>query len=83
MKMTLVLLFETVFRVSKYLICMAAFVFNSSAACLMSFADSTSAFAEMILLSASLLSFAALESDYCKSLLSWMSLMNISSIYIS
>lgn len=50
MKMTLVLLFETVFKVYKYLICMAALELSSSAACLMSLADYTSAFAEMILL---------------------------------
>lgn len=61
--MTLVLLFPTVFNVSKYLICIAAFEFNYYAACLISFADSTSAFAEIILLSASLLYLAALESE--------------------
>lgn len=37
----------------------------------------------MILLSASLLSFAALESDSCNSLLNCMSLMKISSIWIN
>lgn len=75
MKITFVLLFDTVFNVSKYLICIAAFEFSSSAACLISFADSTSALADMILLSARRLSLAALESDSCKSLLNWMSLM--------
>ena len=69
MNITLVLLFETVFKVYKYLICIAAFEFSYSAACLISFADSTSAFADIILLSASLRYFAALESDSCKSLL--------------
>ena len=42
---------------------MADLVLNYSAAFLMSLADSTSARAEMILLSANLLSLAALESD--------------------
>ncbi len=49
---------------------MAALVLSSSAASLINFADSTSALAEMILLSASLLSFAALDSESCSSLLS-------------
>jgi len=59
---------------------MADFEFSYSAACLINLADSTSAFAEMILLSANLLSFAALERESCKSLLNWISLMNIYSI---
>lgn len=59
---------------------MAAFEFSSSAAIRISLADSTSAFAEMILLSASLRSLAALESESWRSLLSWISLMKISSI---
>lgn len=70
MKMTFVLLRPTCLRVSRYLICMAAFVFSSSAAILISFADSTSALAEMILLSASLRYLAALERESCNSLLS-------------
>jgi hypothetical protein len=45
-------------------------VLSSSAAILISLADSTSARAEMILLSASLRSLAALESESCRSLLS-------------
>lgn len=80
MKMTLVLLRPTCFKVYKYLICMAALLFSSSAASLISLADSTSALADMILLSASLLSLAAEESESCRSLLSWISLMKISSI---
>lgn len=75
MKITFVLLLETVFKVYKYLICIAAFELSSSAACLISFADYTSALAEMILLSASLLSLAALDNDSCRSLLSWISLI--------
>lgn len=62
---------------------MAAFELSSSAAKRISLADSTSAFAEIILLSANLRSFAALDNDSCKSLLSWMSLMKISSIFIT
>jgi hypothetical protein len=42
---------------------MAAFEFSYYAACLINFADYTSDLAEIILLSASLLYFAALESD--------------------
>ena len=61
---------------------MAALVLSSSAASLINLADSTSALAEMILLSANLLSFAALDSESCNSLLSWISLMKISSIYV-
>lgn len=68
--MTFVLLLPTCFKVSRYLICMAALVLSSSAASLINLADSTSALAEMILLSASLLSFAALDSESCSSLLS-------------
>lgn len=49
---------------------MAALVLSSSAASLINLADSTSALAEMILLSANLLSFAALDSESCSSLLS-------------
>ena len=49
---------------------MAAFEFSSSAAIRISLADSTSAFAEMILLSASLRSLAALERESWRSLLS-------------
>ena len=82
MKITFVLLLPTVFRVSKYLICIAAFEFSSSAACLISLADSTSAFAERILLYANLLYLAALESELWRSGLNWISLMKISSIYI-
>lgn len=59
---------------------MAAFEFSSSAANLINLADSTSAFAEMILLSASLRSLAALDRESWRSLLSWMSFMKISSI---
>lgn len=70
MKITFVLLRPTCFRVYRYRICMAAFEFSSSAAILISLADSTSAFAEMILLSANLRSLAALESESCRSLLS-------------
>lgn len=50
MNITLVLLFPTVLSVSKYLICIAAFEFSSSAASLINLADSTSALAEIILL---------------------------------
>lgn len=81
MKITFVLLLPTCFKVSRYLICIAALVLSSSAASLISLADSTSARAEMILLSANLLSFAALESESWSSLLSWMSFMKISSIF--
>ena len=80
MKMTLVLLLPTCLRVSKYLICMAALLLSSSAAKRINLADSTSARAEMILLSASLLSLAAEESESCRSLLSCISFMKISSI---
>lgn len=80
-KITFVLLLPTCFKVSRYLICIAALVLSSSAASLINLADSTSARAEMILLSANLLSFAALESDSCSYLLSWISFMKISSIY--
>jgi hypothetical protein len=68
--MTFVLLFDTVFNVYKYRICIAAFEFSYYAASFISLADYTSALAEIILLSANLLSFAALDKDYCKSLLS-------------
>ena len=61
--MTLVLLFPTILRVSKNLICIADLVLNYSAAFLISLADSTSARAEIILLSANLLSLAALDKD--------------------
>jgi len=63
MKITFVLLLLTVLSVYKYLICIAAFEFNSSAASLINFADSTSAFADIILLYASLRYLAALESE--------------------
>ena len=61
---------------------MAALEFSSSAASRISFAASTSAWADMILLSASLFSLAALDRESCRSLLSWISLMKISSIYV-
>lgn len=80
--MTFVLLLPTVFKVYRYLICIAALELSSYAACLINLADSTSAFAEIILLYANLLSFAALESESWRSLLSWISLMKISSIWI-
>ena len=80
MKITRVLLFPICFSVSRYRICMAAFEFSSSAARRISFAASTSACADMILLSASLFSLAALDSESWRSLLSWISLMKISSI---
>ncbi len=82
MKITFVLLLPTCFKVSRYRICIAALVLSSSAASLISLADYTSALAEMILLSANLLSLAALDSDSWSSLLSWMSFMNISSIWV-
>lgn len=78
MKITFVLLLPTYFKVSKYLICMAALLFNSSAAILINLAESTSALAEIILLSASLRSLAADDSESCNSLLNWMSLIKIS-----
>jgi len=46
---------------------MAAFVLSASAASFMSLAASTSAWEDMILLEANLLSRAAEESDYCNS----------------
>ena len=55
---------------------------SSSAAIRINLAASTSALAEIILLSASLRSLAADERLSCRSLLSWMSLMKISSIYL-
>ncbi len=45
--------------VSKYLIYIAVLLSNISAACLINFADSTSAFADITFASAILLSFAA------------------------
>lgn len=77
-KMTFVLLRPTCLRVYRYLICMADFVFSSSAASLINLADYTSALAEIILLSANLLSLAALDRESCRSLLSCISFMNIS-----
>lgn len=50
MKITFVLLRPTAFNVYKYLICIAALLFNSYAANLINFAASTSAFADKILL---------------------------------
>lgn len=61
--MTFVFARPTCLSVSKYLICIAAFVLSSSAAILINLADSTSALAEMILLSANLRSLAALERE--------------------
>lgn len=75
-------LFPNSLSVSRYLICIAALELSRSAACLISLADSTSALAEIILLSANLLYLAVLDSASCNSLLSWMSLMNISTISI-
>lgn len=80
MKITLVLLLPTCFRVYKYRICIAALLLSSSAAILISLAASTSARAEIILLSASLLSLAAEDRESWRSLLSWISLMKIYSI---
>ncbi len=71
----------TIFNVYKYRICIADFVLSSSAASLISLADYTSAFADMILLSPNLRSFAALDNDSCSSLLNWMSLIKIYYIY--
>ncbi len=51
-------------NVSKYLIYIAGLVFNISAASLINLAASTSALAEMILLSANLLSLAAELNPY-------------------
>jgi hypothetical protein len=79
--MTFVLLLLTIFNVYKYLICIADLVFSSSAASLINFADYTSARAEIILLSANLRSFAALDKDSCNSLLNWISFMKIYYIY--
>lgn len=72
----------TIFNVYRYLICIADFVFSSSAAIRINFADYTSAFADIILLSANLRYLAALDKDACNSELNWMSLMNISSIFV-
>lgn len=63
MKITLVLLLPTDLSVSRYLICIADLVLSCYAACLISLADYTSALAEIILLYASLLSFAALDNE--------------------
>ena len=61
--MTFVLLLPTIFKVYRNLICIADLVLSSSAAFLINLADSTSARAEIILLSANLLSLAALDNE--------------------
>jgi len=61
--MTLVLLLPICLRVYRYLICMAALELSSSAANLINLAASTSAFADMILLSANRFSLAALDKE--------------------
>lgn len=68
--------------VSKYLICIAALELSSFAAYYISFADSTSAEAEIILLAAYLRSLAADERDYCKLALNSTSFSKIFSISI-
>lgn len=52
---------------SKYLICIAALLSSISAASLYSLAEATSALADIILLSANLLSFAAEDKVSCNS----------------
>jgi len=59
--------FPSILRVSKYLIYIAVLLSKISAASLISFADSTSAFAEINLDSASLLSLAADDKESYKS----------------
>jgi len=83
MNITLALVLPTCLRVSRYRICIAAFEFSYYAASLINLADSTSALAEIILLSAKRRSLAALDNESCKSLLNWISLMKISSISIN
>jgi len=56
-----------ILRVSKYLICIAVLLSKISAASLINFADSTSAFAEINLDSANLLSLAADDKESYKS----------------
>lgn len=80
-KIILVSLFPYPFTVSKYLICIAAFEFSSSAACLISLALYTSALAEIIFACAILRSLAALDNESCKSRLNCISLIKISSTY--
>lgn len=55
--------FERLFNVSRYLICIAEGVLKISAASLINFAESTSAFAEIIFDSPVRLACAAAESD--------------------
>lgn len=61
---------------------MADLELSSSAASLINLAAYTSAFADMILLYASLRSFAAEDRESCKSRLSWISFMKIYSIWM-
>ncbi len=66
------------FNVSRYLIYIAVLLFRMSDASLISFADSTSAWAEINFDSANLLSFAAEESESCKS---WFNLMSFKKMF--